>query len=152
LLEITKDFEGSPFIKKSTTSGSTTIKRWAKEFMDEIPCPVCEGSRLKKKLNSLKSTNKITVCAMDISDLTAWLDLDSRLSDKQQRIATEVIKEIKDRLNFFNERRFEYLALSRSSKSLSGGEAQRIRLATQMVLVVGVLYILMNLVVYTKRQ
>jgi excinuclease ABC subunit A len=142
------DFEGiSHFIKNQfDESGSTTIKRWAKEFMDEIPCPVCEGSRLKKEAQFFKidEQNITELCAMDISDLTVWFhDLDSRLSDKQQRIATEVIKEIKDRLNFLMNVGLEYLALSRSSKSLSGGEAQRIRLATQIgSQLVGVLYIL----------
>jgi excinuclease ABC subunit A len=142
------DFEGiSHFIKNQfDESGSTTIKRWAKEFMDEIPCPVCEGSRLKKEAQFFKidEQNITELCAMDISDLTAWFhDLDSRLSDKQQRIATEVIKEIKDRLNFLMNVGLEYLALNRSSKSLSGGEAQRIRLATQIgSQLVGVLYIL----------
>jgi excinuclease ABC subunit A len=142
------DFEGiSHFIKNQhDESGSTTIKRWAKEFMDEINCPVCEGSRLKKEALFFKINEKnITeLCNMDISDLTAWFqDLDKHLSDKQKRIATEVVKEINDRLNFLMNVGLEYLALSRSSKSLSGGEAQRIRLATQIgSQLVGVLYIL----------
>ena len=142
------DFEGiSHFIKNQhDESGSTSIKRWAKEFMDEIKCPVCEGSRLKKEAQFFKINKKnITeLCDMDISDLTTWFkDLDSHLSDKQKRIATEVIKEIKDRLNFLMNVGLNYLALSRSSKSLSGGEAQRIRLATQIgSQLVGVLYIL----------
>jgi excinuclease ABC subunit A len=64
-------------------------------------CPVCEGSRLKKaQFFKIDEQNITELCAMDISDLTAWFHIDSRLSDKQQRIATEVIKEIKDRLNF----------------------------------------------------
>ena len=142
------DFEGiSHFIKNQhDESGSTSIKRWAKEFMDEINCPVCEGSRLKKEAQFFKINEKnITeLCDMDISDLTAWFNnLDNYLSDKQKRIATEVIKEIKDRLNFLMNVGLDYLALSRSSKSLSGGEAQRIRLATQIgSQLVGVLYIL----------
>ncbi|EIA07181.1 excinuclease ABC subunit UvrA [Flavobacterium frigoris] len=142
------DFEGiSHFIKNQhDESGSTTIKRWAKEFMDEINCPVCEGTRLKKEAQFFKinEQNISELCSMDISDLTAWfLDLDSHLSDKQKRIATEVIKEINDRLNFLMNVGLEYLSLSRSSKSLSGGEAQRIRLATQIgSQLVGVLYIL----------
>lgn len=142
------DFEGiAHFIKNQhDESGSTTIKRWAKEFMDELECPVCEGSRLKKEALFFKINEKniAELCNMDISDLTAWfLDLDSHLSDKQKRIATEVIKEIKDRLNFLMNVGLDYLALSRSSKSLSGGEAQRIRLATQIgSQLVGVLYIL----------
>jgi excinuclease ABC subunit A len=142
------DFEGiSHFIKNQhDESGSTTIKRWAKEFMDEISCPICEGSRLKKEALFFKINEKniSELCNMDISDLTAWFkDLDRHLSDKQKRIATEVVKEINDRLNFLMNVGLEYLALSRSSKSLSGGEAQRIRLATQIgSQLVGVLYIL----------
>jgi excinuclease ABC subunit A len=142
------DFEGiSHFIKNQhDESGSTTIKRWAKDFMDEIHCPVCEGSRLKKEALFFKIDEKniAELCNMDISDLTAWFkDLNTHLSDKQKRIATEVIKEIKDRLDFLMNVGLDYLALSRSSKSLSGGEAQRIRLATQIgSQLVGVLYIL----------
>ena len=142
------DFKGiSNFIKNQyDESGSTTIKRWAKEFMDETNCPVCDGSRLKKEALFFKINEKniAELCDMDISDLTAWFhELDSHLSDKQKRIATEVIKEIKDRLNFLMNVGLDYLALSRSSKSLSGGEAQRIRLATQIgSQLVGVLYIL----------
>lgn len=142
------DFEGiSHFIKNQhDESGSTAIKRWAKEFMDEIACPVCEGSRLKKEANYFRVNEKniSELCSMDISDLTAWfLDLENHLTDKQKRIATEVIKEIKDRLAFLMNVGLNYLALSRSSKSLSGGEAQRIRLATQIgSQLVGVLYIL----------
>jgi len=142
------DFEGiSNFIKNQyDESATTSIKRWAKDFMDEIPCPVCEGSRLKKEAQFFRVNGKnITeLCDMDISDLTAWFqDLNSHLSDKQLLIASEVVKEIKDRLNFLMNVGLNYLALSRSSKSLSGGEAQRIRLATQIgSQLVGVLYIL----------
>ncbi|WP_281239777.1 excinuclease ABC subunit UvrA [Flavobacterium praedii] len=142
------DFEGiSHFIKNQhDESGSTTIKRWAAAFMDEVKCPICEGSRLKKEANYFRIYEKSIseLCDMDISDLTVWfLELDQHLSDKQKRIATEVIKEIKDRLAFLMNVGLDYLALSRSSKSLSGGEAQRIRLATQIgSQLVGVLYIL----------
>lgn len=142
------DFEGiSHFIKNQyDESASTTIKRWAKNFMDEINCPVCEGSRLKKEAQFFRVNGKnITeLCDMDISDLTTWFqDLNTHLTDKQLLIASEVVKEIKDRLNFLMNVGLNYLALSRSSKSLSGGEAQRIRLATQIgSQLVGVLYIL----------
>ncbi|CAD0008794.1 excinuclease ABC subunit UvrA [Flavobacterium chungangense] len=142
------DFEGiSHFIKNQyDESTSTTIKRWAKDFMDEVNCPVCDGSRLKKEAQFFRVNGKnITeLCDMDISDLTAWFqDLNTNLSDKQLLIASEVVKEIKDRLNFLMNVGLNYLALSRSSKSLSGGEAQRIRLATQIgSQLVGVLYIL----------
>lgn len=142
------DFEGiSNFIKNQyNESASTTIKRWAKDFMDEVNCPVCEGSRLKKEAQFFRVNGKnITeLCDMDISDLTVWFqDLNNHLSGKQLLIASEVVKEIKDRLNFLMNVGLNYLALSRSSKSLSGGEAQRIRLATQIgSQLVGVLYIL----------
>ncbi|KQB39821.1 excinuclease ABC subunit UvrA [Flavobacterium aquidurense] len=142
------DFEGiSHFIKNQyDESASTTIKRWAKDFMDEVNCPVCDGSRLKKEALFFKinSKNIVELCDMDISDLTIWFqDLNKHLSDKQLLIASEVVKEIKDRLNFLMNVGLNYLALSRSSKSLSGGEAQRIRLATQIgSQLVGVLYIL----------
>jgi excinuclease ABC subunit A len=152
VLGVTKEykieFEGiSHFIKNQhDESGSTTIRRWAKEFMDEVNCPVCKGSRLKKEALFFKINEKnITeLCNMDISDVTAWfLNLNTHLSNKQKTIATEVIKEIKDRLSFLMNVGLDYLALSRSSKSLSGGEAQRIRLATQIgSQLVGVLYIL----------
>ena len=142
------EFEGiSNFIKNQhDESGSSSIKRWAKEFMDEIKCPVCEGSRLKKEAIYFRVNEKniAELCDMDISDLTTWFyELEKYLSDKQKIIATEIIKEIKDRLNFLMNVGLDYLALSRSSKSLSGGEAQRIRLATQIgSQLVGVLYIL----------
>jgi excinuclease ABC subunit A len=151
-LGITKEykieFEGiSHFIKNQhDESGSATIKRWAKEFMDEVKCPVCEGSRLKKEALFFKidAKNISELCNLDISDLTIWFEnLNSYLSDKQKTIASEVIKEIKDRLAFLMNVGLNYLALNRSSKSLSGGEAQRIRLATQIgSQLVGVLYIL----------
>ncbi|SCX93056.1 excinuclease ABC subunit UvrA [Flavobacterium caeni] len=142
------EFEGiSHFIKNQfEETESTSIKRWAKEFMDEIECPVCEGSRLKKEAMYFKIDEKniADLSNMDISDLADWFDqLDGHLSDKQKLIATEVVKEIRDRLHFLVNVGLDYLALARSSKSLSGGEAQRIRLATQIgSQLVGVLYIL----------
>lgn len=142
------DFEGiSNFIKNQfDESGSTTIRRWAKEFMDEVKCPVCEGSRLKKESLYFKVNGKniAELTDMDISDLAVWFEqLDKDLTEKQRKIASEVVKEIKSRLSFLVNVGLNYLALSRSSKSLSGGEAQRIRLATQIgSQLVGVLYIL----------
>ena len=151
-LGITKEykieFEGiSNFIKtQHDESNSTSIKRWAKDFMDEVKCPVCQGTRLKKEALFFKINEKniAELCDMDISDVTFWFDeINKYLTDKQKLIATEVIKEIKDRLAFLMNVGLDYLALSRSSKSLSGGEAQRIRLATQIgSQLVGVLYIL----------
>ena len=114
--------------------------------MDEINCPVCEGSRLKKESLYFKINEKniADLSAMDISELIAWFDdLNKHLSEKQKTIATEVLKEINTRLQFLMDVGLNYLSLSRSSKSLSGGEAQRIRLATQIgSQLVGVLYIL----------
>jgi excinuclease ABC subunit A len=142
------DFEGiSKFIKNQfDESASTSIKRWAKEFMDEIPCPVCHGSRLKKEslFFKIEDKNIAELSAMDISELTEWFhNLPPKLSEKQKTIATEILKEINDRLKFLLDVGLNYLSLSRSSKSLSGGEAQRIRLATQIgSQLVGVLYIL----------
>jgi excinuclease ABC subunit A len=142
------DFEGiAHFIKaQHDESESTSLKRWAKDFMDEVDCPECNGSRLKKESLYFKIFDKniADLSRMDISDLTNWFEnLNQYLSEKQKTIATEVVKEIKDRLHFLVNVGLDYLALSRSSKSLSGGEAQRIRLATQIgSQLVGVLYIL----------
>lgn len=151
-LGITKEykieFEGiSNFIKNQfDEAGTASIKRWAKEFMDEVTCPVCHGSRLKQESLYFKIQDKniADLSAMDISDLTDWFaNLIPHLSEKQKLIAVEVIKEIKDRLDFLMNVGLDYLSLNRSSKSLSGGEAQRIRLATQIgSQLVGVLYIL----------
>ncbi|HBI00602.1 MAG TPA: excinuclease ABC subunit UvrA [Flavobacterium sp.] len=151
-LGITKEykieFEGiSNFIKNQfDESSSTSIKRWAKEFMDEIECPNCHGSRLKKEALYFKINDKniADLSQMDISELANWfISLDENLSDKQKAIAIEVSKEIKARLQFLLDVGLNYLSLNRSSKSLSGGEAQRIRLATQIgSQLVGVLYIL----------
>lgn len=142
------DFEGiANFIKTQyDESESTSIKRWAKDFMDEIDCPECEGSRLKKEALYFKLDQKNIheLSSMDITELSAWFQgLDATLTDKQKAIATEVLKEIKARLQFLLDVGLDYLALCRNSKSLSGGEAQRIRLATQIgSQLVGVLYIL----------
>lgn len=142
------EFEGiSHFIQNQfNESESVSIKRWAKDFMDEVPCETCDGSRLKKEALYFRIDNKNIheLSLMDISDLSDWFDkLDKHLSEKQKLIASEVVKEIRDRLHFLVNVGLDYLAISRSSKSLSGGEAQRIRLATQIgSQLVGVLYIL----------
>lgn len=142
------DFEGiSNFIKNQhDESGSSSIKRWAAAFMDEVPCPDCAGSRLKKEALHFKLLEKniAELSSLDIVDLSNWFEgLQAQLTPKQQAIASEVVKEIKDRLRFLVNVGLDYLALNRSSKSLSGGEAQRIRLATQIgSQLVGVLYIL----------
>jgi excinuclease ABC subunit A len=142
------DFEGiSNFIKNQhDESGSASIKRWAKDFMDEVECPVCHGSRLKKEslYFRVNGQNIAELSAMDISDLAEWFEnLNENLSEKQKVIASEIVKEIKARLSFLVDVGLNYLSLNRSSRTLSGGEAQRIRLATQIgSQLVGVLYIL----------
>lgn len=142
------EFEGiANFIKtQHDETESTSIKRWAKDFMDEVDCPVCGGSRLKKEALYFKINEKNIqeLSNTDVSDLSIWFnELDQNLTEKQKVIASEVVKEIKARLQFLVDVGLNYLSLSRNSKSLSGGEAQRIRLATQIgSQLVGVLYIL----------
>jgi len=142
------DFEGiSSFIKNQYDESNTaSLKRWAKEFMDENECPVCKGSRLRKESLYFKIDDKNIgeLAHMDILELAVWFkSLPKKLSEKQNSIAIEVIKEIETRLEFLLDVGLNYLSLNRSSKSLSGGEAQRIRLATQIgSQLVGVLYIL----------
>ena len=142
------DFDGiANFIEyQYKTTDSRSIKRWAKEYMDKVDCPKCMGTRLKKEAQYFKINDKnITQLArMDIGELASWFeDLPNHLNKKQNAIAKEIIKEIKTRLQFLLNVGLNYLSLNRSSKSLSGGEAQRIRLATQIGSeLVGVLYIL----------
>ena len=125
---------------------STSIKRWAKNYMDKIKCPTCEGSRLKKESLYFKvnAKNITELSHMDVVDLVNWFkELPEYLSDSQNQISKEIIKEISTRLQFLLDVGLDYLTIDRSSKSLSGGEAQRIRLATQIgSQLVGVLYIL----------
>ncbi len=142
------DFEGIVTFIDNTfaNNDSTALKRWAKEFMDEITCPECNGSRLRKESLNFKvnSKNIADLAAMDSIELSEWFkELPKHLSDTQHKIAGEIIKEISTRLQFLIDVGLTYLSLNRSSKSLSGGEAQRIRLATQIgSQLVGVLYIL----------
>ena len=142
------DFEGVVHFIQNTfdASETTSLKRWAKEYMDKIACPECEGSRLRKESMYFKVHDKniAQLAQMDIIELADWFDdLENHLSDTQLKIASEIIKEVKTRLQFLIDVGLTYLALDRSSKSLSGGEAQRIRLATQIgSQLVGVLYIL----------
>ena len=142
------DYEGiANFIKNQYhQADSTSIKRWARDFMDKRTCPACNGSRLKIEslYYKIEDKNIAELCQLDISDLALFFDqLDSKLKGNQRKIAGEIIKEIKSRLKFLLDVGLDYLSLNRSSKSLSGGEAQRIRLATQIgSQLVGVLYIL----------
>ncbi|MBB6680220.1 excinuclease ABC subunit UvrA [Aequorivita sp. 609] len=142
------DFEGvATFIQNTFDANeSTSLKRWAKEYMDKIPCPECGGTRLRKESLYFKVNEKniAELANMDIVELADWFkNLEKNLSETQLKIASEIIKEVRSRLQFLIDVGLTYLALDRSSKSLSGGEAQRIRLATQIgSQLVGVLYIL----------
>lgn len=142
------DFEGvATFIQNTFDANETTsLKRWAKEYMDKIPCPECNGTRLRKESLYFKVNDKniAELANMDVVELAEWFaNLENNLSETQLKIASEIIKEVRSRLQFLVDVGLTYLALDRSSKSLSGGEAQRIRLATQIgSQLVGVLYIL----------
>ena len=142
------DFEGIiPFIiGQYQHSESTSIKRWAKGFMDEVPCSSCQAKRLKKESLYFKIDNQniSELAQKDITELAVWFkNIEQKLSNKQRIIASEIIKEIRTRIQFLLDVGLDYLTLDRTSKSLSGGEAQRIRLATQIgSQLVGVLYIL----------
>ena len=142
------DFEGIVnFIESQyKLSDSSSIKRWAKGFMDEIDCESCQGNRLKKEALHFKINNQniSELAQLDINELANWFDkIESKLNEKQLKIASEILKEIRTRIQFLLDVGLNYLTLNRSSKSLSGGEAQRIRLATQIgSQLVGVLYIL----------
>lgn len=142
------DFEGLiHYIENSYHEAATSsIKRWASSYMDSYKCSSCEGSRLRKEALYFK-INKATIADlvhMDLNDLYEWIQsLPSYLNSNENKIAVEIIKEIQQRLAFLLNVGLDYLQLNRSSKSLSGGEAQRIRLATQIgSQLVGVLYIL----------
>ncbi|HIP26803.1 MAG TPA: excinuclease ABC subunit A, partial [Flavobacteriaceae bacterium] len=140
------DFEGiTNFITNQyKESTSTTIKRWAKGFMNENSCSSCNGSRLRVESLHYKINNKniSELAQMDIIHLAEWFKK-IKLTNKQQIIGAEILKEINTRIQFLLDVGLDYLSLDRSSKTLSGGEAQRIRLATQIgSQLVGVLYIL----------
>jgi len=142
------DFEGVvAFIEnQSNEVYSARIKRWANSFMDKVECESCNGSRLNEHSNFFKIENKTihNLCKLDIIDLKKWFDkIESRLDKRKKIIGSEIIKEINKRLDFLLDVGLDYLSLNRSVRSLSGGESQRIRLATQIgSQLVGVLYIL----------
>ena len=116
------------------------------EFVQKVTCPVCEGARLKKESLYFKIDGKhiYDLSSMDLKSLYKWFEgIEKRISERQNTIATEILKEIRSRIGFLLDVGLEYLNLDRVSKSLSGGEAQRIRLATQIgSQLVNVLYIL----------
>ncbi|HJN79203.1 MAG TPA: excinuclease ABC subunit UvrA, partial [Flavobacteriaceae bacterium] len=142
------DYQGiETFIKEQLNNNeSKNLRRWALQFLDKNICKSCNGSRLKKESMYFKidDMNINHLSNMDLIELSQWFEkIESKLSDKDSKISEEIIKEIRVRINFLLDVGLEYLSLSRSSKSLSGGEAQRVRLATQVgSQLVGVLYIL----------
>ncbi len=142
------DFEGViTFIEnQSKELYSARIKRWANSFMDKVNCESCGGSRLNKQSNFFKISNKTIhdLSKLDIIDLKKWFDkIESKLDKRKKIIGSEIIKEINKRLDFLLDVGLDYLSLNRPVRSLSGGESQRIRLATQIgSQLVGVLYIL----------
>ena len=142
------DYEGiENFIfNQYQQADSMNLKRWAAEFMDQESCGSCNGNRLNKQALNFKIVDKsiADLAQIDLSELYRWIkELPKKLSPNELKIGEEIIKEIKARTEFLLNVGLNYLALNRSSKSLSGGEAQRIRLATQIgSQLVGVLYIL----------
>ncbi len=125
---------------------SSAGQKWAEQFMRDVTCPECRGQRLNREALSYKiwERNIAEVANLDIKDLDEWIcNVHLHMSEKQQTIATEIIKEISSRVHFLLEVGLDYLTLNRPSTSLSGGESQRIRLATQIgSQLVNVLYIL----------
>jgi excinuclease ABC subunit A len=146
--EYCRNFEGivNFIIRNSEDETSRSIQRWAVGFMNKVVCKTCSGSRLKKESLYFKIDNRniFQLASLDISDLQNWMaGIEERLTEKQRLIAGEILKEIRSRISFLMDVGLEYLTIDRSARSLSGGEAQRIRLATQIGSdLVGVLYIL----------
>jgi excinuclease ABC subunit A len=140
-------FEGIVnFLARQEQEGTAGLQKWAQEFMNEAVCPKCNGTRLKKEATYFRIDEKniAELCAMSLSELKNWLQgIEQRISERQLKIGADVLKEINSRLGFLLDVGLDYLSIDRSSRSLSGGEAQRIRLATQIgSQLVGVLYIL----------
>jgi len=142
------DFDGVVKYLRSVMENDDTSggQKWADQFLAERECPECHGQRLTREALSYRIWDKniSELANMDLGELQGWLDdCESHLEHQQQQIAAEILKEIKTRLEFLLEVGLDYLALSRQSASLSGGESQRIRLATQIgSQLVNVLYIL----------
>ena len=142
------EYDGVVKYLESVMDSESTLngKKWADQFLTKTECPVCHGQRLKKEALYYKIWDKniSEVANLDISELKEWLDhVEEHLEPQQQKIAVEIIKELRSRVNFLLEVGLDYLSLNRQSSSLSGGESQRIRLATQIgSQLVNVLYIL----------
>lgn len=140
-------FEGIvKFLQKQMQEGTEKTKKWIEDFMTVKTCPTCEGARLKKESLHFKiaDTNIAELAQMDIERLGEWfVDIEDRMTEKQRQIAPEILKEIRKRIGFLLDVGLDYLTLNRPLRTLSGGEAQRIRLATQIgTQLVGVLYIM----------
>ena len=141
-------FEGiiNFIMSQNNEFASSNIKKWVSQFTNRIECPICHGQRLKTESLHFKIDGKTIaeVANLDLKDLSQWLTgLDDRLNDRQKIIAKEILIEIRKRLGFLLDVGIDYLNLNRPSRTLSGGESQRIRLATQIgSRLVGVLYIL----------
>jgi excinuclease ABC subunit A len=133
-------------LQSTTDSESDPETRWAEQYIKHITCPVCNGHRLNKETLHFRVYDKniAELAEMDINDLAIWLaNVEKFLSEKQKKIGTEILKELQTRVNFLLNVGLGYLALNLPSRSLSGGESQRIRLATQIgSQLVNVLYIL----------
>lgn len=133
-------------LMQQDSEASATAQKWAGQFIKMSACPECGGQRLNKEALHYRIAGKniAELSTMDISELFEWLDgIEAKLDTKQIQIATEILKEIRSRLNFLLDVGLDYLAMNRASASLSGGESQRIRLATQIgSQLVNVLYIL----------
>lgn len=145
--EWTSRFEGIiNFLEKQRDEGSEAIKKWVEDFTIIRTCPECKGARLKKESLHFKLDGKniAELSLLGIDELKKWfVGLEDRLDAKQRIIATEVLKEIRKRIGFLLDVGLDYLHLHRPIRTLSGGESQRIRLATQIgTQLVGVLYIL----------
>jgi excinuclease ABC subunit A len=129
-----------------SNSISENMRRWAEDFMEKTTCDVCEGTRLKQEALFFKvnDRNIAELAMMDIKDLQVWFqDVEKGMSDKQQIIAKDILKEIRARIGFIKNVGLDYLSLNRPTRTLSGGESQRIRLATQIgSQLVGITYIL----------
>ena len=132
--------------KQNEDNAPASIAKWANSFMNETECPECHGQRLKKEALyfRLNGKNIAELADMDVTALAEWLDdLPNHLDEKQKEIAHDILIEIKKRINFLLNVGIDYLNMNRPAKSLSGGEAQRIRLATQIgSQLTGILYIL----------
>ncbi len=141
-------FDGIVKYMRDVMEGDDTAggQKWADQFMADCECPECHGQRLNKESLSFKVWDKniSELASMDISELNDWMgQVEEHLDSQQRQIATEIVKEIRTRINFLLDVGLDYLALNRQSASLSGGESQRIRLATQIgSQLVNVLYIL----------